>query len=107
MSMAVEYQVQSFPTTTYGTTRVYSNRFHACFSYSTVPILRFLGLRSTGFSARSCGDEQAAYRTGTRGSMSALCCRLRNRSRKRFPSGYEGSSVRFNKIRGINHLEST
>lgn len=107
-SMTVKYQVQSFPTTTYCITH-YSNRFHACFSYSTIRIFRFLGLKSMALSTRNCGGGETAYKTGTRGSMIALCCKLRNRSRKRFPSGYEISLVKEfnrNKILSTNHLES-
>ena len=68
---------------------IYSNLFQACFSYSTILCLRFLGLQKVRLQAVNDAENKIkTHRTRARGSIKALCCRLWNLSLKRLPSGF-------------------
>ncbi len=71
----------------YGSHCCLSNFFHACFSYSTVRVLCFLGLEMTKVRVVSEKKSQTTYSTSARGSIRPRCCRLRNLSLNRLPSG--------------------
>ena len=87
------------------------NRFHACFSYSTI-CLRFFGLcywmRTLAKKKKQVKNMGITHNTGPRGSTSARCCMLKYRSRNKLPVGYHPQRQPLHDtIIWITHLKAT